>query len=165
MTCQHEAFFVNAMVNRIDNGPMRFNADISISCEQCGKKFRFLGLPMGLDMFGAAVSPDGTEGRFAIHPVGVVVPGMRDDEPAGFRVLNKSPMAERARAAKLRDQVLKTWNPPLKAGGESPADIAQTSTMVALAFVFGREFMGELSPNQAAAVDSGAGLMRDVLGE
>jgi len=73
-------------VNRIEDTG-RFNADVRIKCADCGKPMRFIGLPMGLDMNGAAVNPDGTEGRFAIHPVNEMVPGLSDDQPAGFRVL------------------------------------------------------------------------------
>lgn len=73
-------------VNRIEDTG-RFSADVRIKCAECGKPMRFIGLPMGLDMNGAAVSPDGTEGRFAIHPVNEPVPGLAADEPAGFRIL------------------------------------------------------------------------------
>lgn len=45
-----------------------FMADVRIWCADCGQPFRFIGLPMGLDMKGAAMSVDGTEGRFAVHP-------------------------------------------------------------------------------------------------
>src|SRR3990167_350931 len=81
--CTHPDFDVFATINRIEDTG-RFNADIQIVCAKCKKKFRFIGLPMGLDCNGAAVSPDGTEGRFAIHPVNEEVPGYLDDEPAGF---------------------------------------------------------------------------------
>lgn len=84
--CEHENFDAFVEVNRIiDTG--RYTADVRIKCLDCGKPMRFLGLPMGLDMNGAAVSADGTKGRFAIHPVNEPVPGMSDDGPAGFRVL------------------------------------------------------------------------------
>ena len=90
MPCDHPGFKAEVMVNRLENKG-RFSADVRIECDVCGKKMRFLGLPMGLDLNGAAVSVDGTEARLAIHPVGETVPGMRDDEPAGFRVLNNTP--------------------------------------------------------------------------
>ena len=85
--CTHPDFDVFATINRIEDTG-RFNADIQIVCAKCKKKFRFIGLPMGLDMNGAAVSPDGTEGRFAIHPVGEKVPGLPDDAPAGFQIMH-----------------------------------------------------------------------------
>lgn len=46
----------------------RYTADIRITCSACLTPFRFLGLPIGLDLTGAAVSPDGTEGRFSLAP-------------------------------------------------------------------------------------------------
>lgn len=84
--CDHPEFVAEVDVNRIEDKG-RFSADVRIKCVACGKPMRFLGLPMGLDCNGAAVSPDGTEGRFAIHPVNEEVPSYSNDEPAGFRVL------------------------------------------------------------------------------
>ena len=46
----------------------RHCAEIRIVCSACLTPFRFLGLPYGLDLTGAACSPDGTEGRFSIAP-------------------------------------------------------------------------------------------------
>ncbi len=69
--CKHEHFDAMVMVNRLEDTG-QFNADVRIKCEQCGIPFRFLGLPYGVDLTGAAVSPDGTEGRFAIAPKGQV---------------------------------------------------------------------------------------------
>lgn len=67
LMCQHKNFYANCDVNRIiDTG--KFSVDIKIHCEDCGLPFSFMGLPCGLDCDGAAVSPDGTEGRFAIRP-------------------------------------------------------------------------------------------------
>lgn len=68
------------------------------------------------------------------------------------------------RAERLRDQVMKTWEPPLLAGDERPADIAQTSVMIAVAYIMGREFMPpDLTDNQWAAIDSGLRLMQRAL--
>lgn len=89
MPCQHMSFECNAQVNRLEDIG-RFSVDIRVKCAECGKPFRFLGLPLGLDLNGAAVSSDGTEGRFAIHPVNESVPGL-GDQPAGFRVLPHRP--------------------------------------------------------------------------
>lgn len=70
--CKHENFFADVTVNRLaDSG--RFNADVRIKCVECGTPFRFIGLPIGLDLNGSSVSVDGTEGRFAIAPKGEVV--------------------------------------------------------------------------------------------
>lgn len=62
----------------------RYTADIRIVCDHCLTPFVFLGLPLGLDLTGAAVSPDGTEGRFAIAPKGVPVPPITGVE--GFTI-------------------------------------------------------------------------------
>lgn len=60
-----------------------------------------------------------------------------------------------SRAATLRDKVMQTWEPPLKAGGESTAVVAQTATMQTIAYIMGPEFMGKLDRNQQQAIDSG----------
>ena len=60
-------------------------------------------------------------------------------------------------------KVKKNWDPPLKSGGESPATIAQTSVMLTLAFVFGKDFLGVLTPEQRIAVDFGCKLFEEVL--
>lgn len=90
MACEHLEFEATVNVARLEDIG-RFSADVRISCVKCGKPMRFLGLPMGLDRNGAAVSVDGTEARLAIHPVNEPVPDMSDDEPAGFRILNHTP--------------------------------------------------------------------------
>jgi hypothetical protein len=66
------------------------------------------------------------------------------------------------RAALLRDQVMKTWSPPLHGVGR-PIDTHQTSTMLTIAWVFGRSFLGELTPSQDAAIDIGLELYSDAL--
>lgn len=82
MTCNHEDFAANVAVIRLsDTG--RFQADITIKCSQCGVPMRFIGLPAGVDLNGAAVSVDGTEGRFAIAPQGEVV-NVIEGGPVGF---------------------------------------------------------------------------------
>lgn len=71
-------------------------------------------------------------------------------------------MTELQRAELLRDQVLKTWYPPM--GGQcSMATVAQTAVMQTLAFVFGVEFMPKMTFEQAAAIDGGMSLMNSVL--
>lgn len=59
------------------------------------------------------------------------------------------------KAAALRDQVKKTWNPPLTTGTESLADAAQTSVMLTIVFLLSKDFLGPLTPNQESAIDSG----------
>lgn len=91
MSCKHENFAANVQVNRlqrkegIDDG-MRFNADIRIKCADCDLSFRFIGLPAGVDLNGAAVSIDGTEARLAIAPKGEVGTPLEDTDCVGFTV-------------------------------------------------------------------------------
>ncbi len=57
------------------------------------------------------------------------------------------------KAKQLRDQVLKTWSPPLRWGTESPADIAQTAVMQTLQWCFHGVFDDvELTESQEAAI-------------
>lgn len=46
----------------------RFMADIRIICDACGEPFRFMGVPLGLNKGGVAMSVDGLELRAAIVP-------------------------------------------------------------------------------------------------
>jgi len=62
------------------------------------------------------------------------------------------------RAIALRDQVMKTWNPP-RMGSGGPAAIAQTSVMQTLAWCFGKPFLGPMTPTQERAIDLGLELM------
>lgn len=85
MACEHEDFEVDAKVIRLsDSG--RFTMDVRVKCTQCEHPFRFLGLPMGVDLNGATTSADGTEGRFSIHPKGVPVPPIPAHLPQGYTV-------------------------------------------------------------------------------
>ena len=82
--CQHENFSANVVVNRLrDSG--RFQADVTIKCEDCGVPFRFIGLPAGLDLEGAATSADATEARLAVATKGEVI-SMVDGAPVGFSI-------------------------------------------------------------------------------
>jgi hypothetical protein len=86
--CPHESFDAKVDVYHLtDTG--RFSADVRIKCRQCGTPFRFIGLPCGLDLNGAAVNPDATEARLAIAPKGEVIP-MVDGAPMGFSVRRES---------------------------------------------------------------------------
>jgi len=58
---------------------------VTIKCDACGVPMRFIGLPTGVDLHGAAVSLDGTEGRFAIAPKGEVVSEL-EGTAVGFTV-------------------------------------------------------------------------------
>ena len=77
--------------------------------------------------------------------------------------MSSAQLTAEARAALLRDQVMKTWNPPLYGLG-TKADIAQTSTMQAIAWVFGRSFLGELTAIQDRAISLGLETFSEALG-
>jgi hypothetical protein len=63
--CTHDSFQANVTVNKLEDSG-NFSADVKINCAECGEVFRFLGLPVGMDLNGASVSADGTEARLAI---------------------------------------------------------------------------------------------------
>lgn len=77
MSCPHLDFAARVDVHRItrvEAGAVAwFQADVRIECTACHLPFRFIGLPSGLDMNGAAVSLDGFEARLAIAPKGEVL--------------------------------------------------------------------------------------------
>lgn len=82
--CNHHSFSANVEVTRLEDIG-RFTADVKINCAVCGVAMRFIGLPAGLDLNGASVSVDGTEGRFAIAPKGEVVSEL-EGTVSGFTV-------------------------------------------------------------------------------
>lgn len=93
--CVHESFAAGVTVQRVldgKGGPPRLVAEVKIACTHCGLPFRFLGLPGGLDLEGAAVSGDGEEGRFSIAPLGQVLSPV-EGGPAGFTVRRVDPPA------------------------------------------------------------------------
>lgn len=70
------------------------------------------------------------------------------------------------RAKSLMGQVMKTWDPPRIAGTERAVDIAQTSVMLSIAYIMGREFLPSgLTDTQQAAIDSGLKLFNKVIGD
>lgn len=70
--CQHAEFLarVEVVQHPAVGHETRYMAEVTIVCMKCGIPMRFLGLPQGLDLAGASVSPDGREGRFACVPEG-----------------------------------------------------------------------------------------------
>lgn len=85
--CLHNNFAADVNVNRIQNQDgvvTRFNADVRIECADCGCEFRFLGLPTGLNMDGAAVDVPGTTARLAVAPKGESLPPL--EGPKGFSI-------------------------------------------------------------------------------
>ena len=83
--CAHMAFKANVVVNRLEDTG-RFQADVKIECAQCHRPFQFLGLPLGLDLQGAAMSADGQEAHLAMAPVGSVLQPLDSALLRGFRV-------------------------------------------------------------------------------
>lgn len=86
--CQHTNFQSFVTVNRLEDTG-RFSADVTIKCVDCETPFRFIGLPIGLDLNGASVSVDGTEARLAIAPEGEVITAL-DEGCDGFTVRRES---------------------------------------------------------------------------
>jgi len=69
------------------------------------------------------------------------------------------------RAAKLRDHVREVWKPPADERDISDTDIAQAAVLITLAYAFGREFIGDLTQNQAMEVDAGLEVIKNGLGD
>lgn len=65
--CEHVQFQATNHIERSEDG-RQWTLRTSVRCVQCGEPFRFIGLPVGANAFGAACSQDAVEGRFAIRP-------------------------------------------------------------------------------------------------
>ena len=73
MNCAHAEIVTDAHALRLEDeeGTVRdFMLELTMRCAVCGARFRFLGLPPGLDLRGARASPDGFEARLAAVPEG-----------------------------------------------------------------------------------------------
>ena len=68
--CQHEKFLANVNVARIthEGQPLRFVADITVTCADCHEPFRFLGVASGFHFEQPTVSIDGLELHVPIEP-------------------------------------------------------------------------------------------------
>lgn len=89
--CLHMNFEANVEVNRIlkdeTSGEVeRYSADVRIDCADCHLPFRFIGLPVGVDLNGAAVSVSGQEARLTIAPKGEVLTPLDSTGTHGFTV-------------------------------------------------------------------------------
>lgn len=75
-TCEHKeykAFVEIGPMAGYEGGPILCTmADVKIECAHCHLPFQFIGLPMGLNTQGAAMSLDGQTARLAIAPVGSI---------------------------------------------------------------------------------------------
>ena len=70
-----------------------------------------------------------------------------------------------SRAQRLMDKVMGTWSPPL-AGSADEACIAQTSVMLAIAYIMGKEFLPcDLTDNQRSAIDEGLSTLNELIEE
>lgn len=90
--CRHCDFEATVDVNRVEraDGGIDFAADVRVTCTRCRKPMQFLGLPLGLNMRGAATSPDGLQARLAMvpqgdtpHPLAAMGFEIRGPRPAG----------------------------------------------------------------------------------
>jgi hypothetical protein len=74
MACEHKNFAAKVAVARLtDNDGSKvvgFNAEVAISCAECGQPFQFMGLPAGYLACGASMSIDGLRAHLAICPQG-----------------------------------------------------------------------------------------------
>ena len=74
--CRHNK--LRSKVNLVATDDGFYMVEITVQCKKCDHPFRFRGLPRGLNLQGAAVSPLDTEARLAIEPLEV--------DPLGRRV-------------------------------------------------------------------------------
>lgn len=73
--CEHARFTVIGTVNRLsdtDGGPVTsYSLDVQVRCEDCSTPFKFIGLPLGLDLTGGAtMSFSREEAHLVISPDG-----------------------------------------------------------------------------------------------
>jgi hypothetical protein len=77
--CVHNNFAVFGEVNRLfdDEGseptaemmlPDRFSLDVTVNCHDCGERFVFIGMPIGMSPRQPMSSFDGKEARMPIRP-------------------------------------------------------------------------------------------------
>lgn len=65
--CKHNGdYIVECRVHYLVDS--NYMLDLAVNCKGCGMPFRFKGLPVGLNMEGAAVDPMGLELRIKIVP-------------------------------------------------------------------------------------------------
>lgn len=79
MSCPHLNFHAQVDVSRCqrnetDETIVAFYADVRVFCNECGKPFEFIGIPMGLSPGQPRCSVDGQEARMPIKPVGEEMP-------------------------------------------------------------------------------------------
>ena len=76
--CQHHSFRAEVRVQRLtqdDGGPVtHYNAEVEITCADCGLAFEFCGLPIGVDPYRPTVGFGALELRVPIMPPGEKIP-------------------------------------------------------------------------------------------
>jgi hypothetical protein len=87
MSCEHKSFMCECMVNRLEDIG-RFQLDVKVVCEDCKTAFKFLGLPLGLDLNSASVSFDGETASLAIAPKGEAAPPISGVEGYSIKKVN-----------------------------------------------------------------------------
>ena len=69
--CLHETFDSFVGIHRLTDAKgllTDFSADVRVICHECGQKFVWLGVPVGVSLDGPTVSFDGNELRCPIAP-------------------------------------------------------------------------------------------------
>lgn len=70
--CDHQNFCTTVVVNRItDHDPIRYMADVRVTCADCGQKFGFAGLPKRISTDLPGVSMTRLEAMLPIEPIDV----------------------------------------------------------------------------------------------
>ena len=107
--CEHLNFVAEVDVNRLstkeDGRIDQYSADVRIKCAECDLPFRFIGLPAGLDLNGAATSVNAEEARLAIAPKGQVISVM-ENGVSGFSIRNETRFTPKEIAAKKLGEFL-----------------------------------------------------------
>jgi len=65
--CFHGRTETSCLITYLEDSG-QFMADFGVTCVECGEPFEFIGLPMGLNLFGATTDLTRTELRVAIVP-------------------------------------------------------------------------------------------------
>lgn len=74
LRCPHACFAASVEMTRLakvaGGPPTGYAADVRVRCADCGLPFRFVGLGSGVSSREPRVSPDGTELRAPMVPLG-----------------------------------------------------------------------------------------------
>jgi hypothetical protein len=66
--CEHDSGQKVEAVMHFMEDTRQFSLEIRVRCSVCAERFRFLGLPLGLNLQGATMDPDGLTARLAMSP-------------------------------------------------------------------------------------------------